>query len=185
MKNYFIIILLALVLNKGIAHADVAYTTLSPDGTYDQGGGWQASGVNSYTGFYYSTACSFVPSISGSLTSIDMGVTLGPSSNGNFTLSLDANNPGGGPLTSLTLASAQLTATAPFGSINSALTTFSYSGPTLSLSTNSIYWLVITPSDDHSYAVWNSSTISTASTLYYSTDGGNTYSGNGNASGAF
>ncbi len=183
------LLLLGFTLYVNTAHADVAYTTLAPDGTYNQGSGWQASGVNSYAGTYYSTACSFVPTISGNLSSIDMGVTLGtrlgPQSNGNFILSLATNNAGGGPLITSTLASGSLTATVGFGNTNSALTTFNYTGPTLSLSTGVTYWLVITPVDDYTYAVWNASTISTPSTLYYSTDGGNIYNDNGSAATAF
>jgi hypothetical protein len=80
--------------------------------------------VNSYTGIYFRTAFSFDPYISGNLSCMDMGVTLASLGNGNFTLSLDANDTGGGPLTSLTLALGQLTSTIPFGGTNSALTTF-------------------------------------------------------------
>ena len=151
--------------------ADVAYTTLASDGTFN-GGGNVIVGTSSpdFAGTYESLAGSFIPTINGNLSSIQVGISAYPGDDGNFTLSLDSDNPSGGPLVAPSLTSANLVAVSSYYD-TSALTTFIYSGPTLSLAEGTTYWIVATPTDSQTEAVWGTTKISTSSLGEYSTDG--------------
>jgi len=173
---------LLLTFHVSPARAAIAYSTIT-SGTYETSEGITVSGSSAELGDlpvgYSSPAVSFVPSITGNLTSISLGVGCITPADFNFTLNLDANNPSGGPLTTDILASAELAAPMLFGGSDSALVTFNYSGPAIGLSTGETYWLVLTPDDADTNVAWNDSVLSTETSRYESTDG-STYSNAGN-----
>jgi hypothetical protein len=164
------------------ALAAITYTTIA-SGTYETSEGITVSGSSSELGDlpagYSSPAVSFVPTITGNLTSISLGVGFISAADFSFTLNLDADNPGGGPLTTDILASGELTASSPFQSSDSALVTFNYSGPAISLSTGETYWVVLAPYYADTNVAWADSVLSTETSRYESTDG-STYSNAGN-----
>lgn len=161
------------------AFGDVAYTTLAADGSFVGGGAVLGSGSDSE-----GAAFSFVPTITGDLSSIQVAIDwrVGYATR-DFHLSLMANNPGGGPLTSAVLLQPQtVTSTGLFGlaPYNNA-TLFTYSGPELTLSAGTTYWLAATV-DTGTSVVWCQSLVSIpAMKEYFSFNGGATYSSAGAA----
>lgn len=124
---------------------------------------------------YISVACSFSPTISGNLSSVQLPVEQNTSASGasnNFTVSLDGDNGGNGPLTTEVLAFGTLTATTPEGSGD--LTTFNYTGASLTLSAGVTYWIVVSPADSNTFVLWDG-TLGGTPTTYYSNDDGFTY----------
>jgi hypothetical protein len=153
------------------SHAEVAFTTLATSGTYSSEGDPVSGSPEGGPGL--SWADPFSPTITGNLSSIDLGVSysgFGPGQqNASFIVSLDADNPNGGPLTTDVLASGDLVAPENDGS-NSLLTTFSYSGPTLTLFPGTTYWVVLSATAVEQVA-WNKSTTTTSSDIYFSAGG--------------
>jgi hypothetical protein len=171
--------LMAFVMFSKIAspcRATVAFTTLTNSGTYDLAQGFNVQGTTQDG--YASYAESFSPTIGGNLSSIDLGVSLpAGEGDGNFTISLDANNVSGGPLTTDVLASGNLVTTnETSGGSDSSLTSFDYTGPALSLSSGVTYWIVLTPSDTNTLVTWDFCEEDLTTPLYKSTNGGTSYS---------
>ena len=176
--TYYYAGLLAVVslLWAGPAFGDVAFTTLSTAGTYDANAAASVEYVEIPQKVPLTEAASFVPTISGDLSSIEVGITAGGGTfDGNFTLSLMANNPSGGPDPTNVLATSPiLTATVVFAlTANSSLETFTYTGPAVALSAGTTYWLAASPGDTNSLVQWNfASTTSPSSELYQSINNG-------------
>lgn len=166
---------LSVLAQVASSHADVAFTTLGTSGTYSSEGELVAPSPAGGPGI--SWADPFSPTITGNLSCIDLGVT-GPDYGADsgkpqpFVLSLEANNPNGGPLTTDVLATGDLL-TPSDNSTYSVLTTFSYSGPTLTLFLGTTYWIVLSASGDAitDMLIWNSSTTTTSSDIYFSENG--------------
>lgn len=180
-------IVVALLLAAGTvaftphACADVAYTTLSGSLTYNPSGGYVLTGSSTVVG-YFSQASSFQPVIGGNLSSIKVGVQWATEAfgegDGDFVLKLEANNPEGGPLTTLVLASGNVSTSSLLGDSNSALVTFDYSGPNVTLIAGETYWIVLVPADANTVAVWSPAESGVFTIPYISTDGVN-YQANG------
>jgi hypothetical protein len=85
--------LIAACFTTASAFGDVAFTTLASDGSFIGGGAVLGSGSDSE-----GNAFSFVPTITGDLSSIEVAIDwrLGYATK-DFHLSLMANNPAGGP----------------------------------------------------------------------------------------
>ena len=123
----------------------------------------------------YSWADPFTPRITGGLSSIELGISgqdYGADSGEPqpFVLSLEANNPNGGPLTTEVLATGNLL-TPSENSTDSVLTTYSYTGPTLILFSGTTYWIVLSAPGERNILTWNYSTTTTSSDIYYSPTG--------------
>jgi hypothetical protein len=158
------------------SRSQVVYSTLASNGTYNDSSYLAICGASSGVGVYESAAYPFVPSISGDLSSIDLGVYNLSTNNvdGNFVLNLDANNPSGGPLTTDVLTSAYLTS--PSEESDSLLTTFTYEGPSLNLVQGTTYWLVLSPLDSTSDVGWGGAVPFSTTTAYFSHNSGVSYS---------
>ena len=149
-----LLLCLALFGSARAVQADVAFTTLKPDSTYDGGAGQFVSGSNN--GFQ-SIANAFTPSFTGNLIRIDLGISIAdPDANGSISLRLNPNDPSTNrPNTSIDLASGGLVTMTIYGTSDSALVTFNYSGPALSLVSGQTYWLVLAPANPNTNVVWH------------------------------
>jgi hypothetical protein len=167
----FFLIAASFTLVATSARADqVTFSTLGPGGTYldnDVVPIYNVTGVSNQD-----IANSFVPTISGDLSSISVAVALaGPPYDANFVLRLEANNPAGGPLFSAPLVTSPiLTATLPLDASDTALTTFTYTGPEISLTAGTTYWLDLAPADTNSVLYWDISNLPVTTQVYSSTD---------------
>ena len=134
--------------------AEVAFSTLKPDGTYFGGGGQFITGSNA--GFQ-SIGNAFSPSFTGTLTSIDIGISItDATADGNITLRLNPNDPSTNrPNTSIDLLSGNLVTMTVIGTSNSDLVTLNYNGPALSLTAGQTYWLVLAPANAATSVIWN------------------------------
>ena len=144
-----------------------AFSTLS-SGTYSQVGAFAVVGNTSTGGEgTLSVAASFVPTTSGDLSSIEVGMTeLSAGSDfGNFTLSLVADSGGSPNISNVLATSPEMTTTEVEFTTESALETWTYTGSTLALSAGTTYWLVAAPWDANTHSFWNTaSTTSSTST---------------------
>ena len=159
------------------ARADVAFTTFAPPMTFVDnidGGGDYINGSNMSD---LALAVSFVPTVSGNLASIDVGVEgYAATLDGNFNLVLYANNPSGGPLTTGLMTSTLLTDPNPNSGYGSpSIISSDYSGPLVSLSAGTTYWLALAPADSNTFEYLGLSTLSITASVYDSFDGGETY----------
>lgn len=166
-----LLVCLALVASAPRAvHADVVFTTLKPNSTYDGGAGQFVSGSNN--GFQ-SIANAFTPNFSGNLISIDIGISIAdPDANGSISLRLNPNDPSTNrPNTSIDLASGGLVTMTIYGTSDSALVTFNYSGPALSLAAGQVYWLSLAPANPNTNVVWHFGGAGVRGSISNSTNG--------------
>lgn len=161
MKFFLVVLLVSLFRLQ--ANAEVAYTTLGTNDSFNASGSDVIGGASRQA-----IAESFEPSVTGTLNAIDLAVGLGglPTT---FTLRLYANNPTGGPLTTLALATGDITPPS-----NPALVTFSYSGLPLELVSGQTYWVALSP-DSTTSGGWNLSNITTNSQTFASYAGQESY----------
>lgn len=156
-----------------VTRADVLFTTLGPGGTYNSSFGIGVNGQNASGPQYVANA--FQPLFDGNLLSISLGITnydIADGGSGAIVLHLYANDmTTNTPITGVDLATGMLTATAATGSTNSALTTFTYSGPILTLSHSLSYWLVLAPANDNTTVSWQQSSPAVAGRVGTSSNG--------------
>jgi hypothetical protein len=163
-----------LAFNVERSAADILFSTLGPGDTYDSTfAGLSVNGQNASGTLYAANA--FQPLFDGNLLSIELGITnydIQDGGSGAIVLHLYANDTATNtPITSLDLATGTLTATAATGSTNSALTIFTYSGPTLLLSHSLIYWLALAPASDNTTVHWQQSLPAISGKVGTSPDG--------------
>lgn len=152
------------------------YSNLGSGSTvYNCCAGWAITGTGSI-GTSFTTANEFQVSTSGSASEIDFAVGYVAGFGNSFYLNVDADN-GGQPGTVLASFN-NLSSSTPFGTCCGLVSITGISG--LSLSTGTIYWLVLGPtsSSDDTYDAFNFSNSATG-TEDYSTDGGKTWLTNG------
>jgi hypothetical protein len=137
--------------------------------------GWTVSGTGSI-GTSFTAANEFQVTAGGSVSEIDVAVGIVEGAN-SFYVDVDADNSGkpGSVLASFT----GLTSSETFGNCCNLVSITGISG--LSLSTGTNYWLVIGPTSTSAttWEAWNFSNSATGIDEY-STDGGKTWTSNGN-----
>jgi hypothetical protein len=147
------------------AFGSVVNTTLSSTGTYTADSAGTVGGLQNSSGFIQNSfAASFVAATNGDLSSIEVGVTGGGLGNfdNNFTVSLLASD-----LSTVLATSPVLTATVIFQHTNSLLETFTYTGPTVSLTAGTTYYVEVSPGNIATSLVeWNFSSISSSSQIF-------------------
>ena len=148
-------VLFALGFAQGLSRAEtpqVVFSTLTSSGGYDYTAAHRISGASAFPQGYEAYACQFIPSASGRLFSIDLGVAYlpwgGPESQIDVRLSLAT---GGLPLSTPALTIGTLTTTIPSG--NFGLTTFTPMNE-VELVAGTAYWLTLLPHSDTSASAW-------------------------------
>jgi hypothetical protein len=136
--------------------ASVIFTTLYPDGEYDNGTARALHG-SAYQYGYTALANRFFPTSGGFLSSIDFGLhyssTSSPSDVVDVRVTPNFSDPVNGNVPSATtLASGSVTMTSSFGSFG--LVSFTPS-TTVLLSAGTSYWVVLSPHFDTTYGNWN------------------------------
>lgn len=164
---------LSVMLLARVASAAVVFTSLAADGSYDSGTGRGINGSAWMYG-YAAEADQFMPSASGTLSSIELGLhyALFSSAAGDqvdVRLALDVNDPLSGHIPSATsLTAGTLTLNTSFG--YSDLLTFT---PTnvVSLTAGTPYWVVILPHFTTTVADWNANSIGKSGPVAISLNG--------------
>jgi hypothetical protein len=155
-RSSFLLALVVVVIAPGLARAvdspQVVFTTLTSIGGYDNGSAIRISGASAFPQGYEAYACQFIPSASGRLYSVDLGVGYsswaGPDSQIDVRLSLAT---GGLPLSTPALTSGTLTTATLFG--GGGLTTFTPANQ-VDLLAGTAYWLTLLPHSDTTASVW-------------------------------
>jgi hypothetical protein len=169
------LLIIAVLLFTARAPAAVAFTSLTPDGYYDNGTGRSIYGASSSNG-YLAEADLFIPSAGGLLTSVELALHYSqysspPGDQVDIRLTLDLNDPVHGHIPSSTiLAAGTVTLPSDFG--NFGLTTFTPSTSVL-LSAGTMYWVVVLPHFTNTFGVWNVNYIGKSGPIAVSTDGVN------------
>jgi len=158
MKNLWVVFcaLANLAIVPGLSRASdtpqVVFTTLTVVGGYNNNQGIRISGDTAFPQGYEAYACQFVPSASGSLYSIDLGVGYspwaGPDSQIDVRLSLAT---GGLPLSTAELTSGTVTTPTVFGA--GGLTTFTPANQ-VNLLAGTAYWLTLLPHSATTASTW-------------------------------
>jgi hypothetical protein len=162
------------------ADAAVAYTNLPPSQPFfDANMGSTVFGSAQdpgNMGASASLAMSFVPTLSGTISSLSLGLTFNAPGDGNVDIYLASDPMTAAGITTFTMETllGTASATAAFGSTNSTLTIVSNPAP-LSLLSGNTYYLVLVPSDSNTSIVWNANITGATSTYYTSSDLGATF----------
>ena len=172
-KFHLMLFLPAALFHAATLSATVAFSTVDISGSYDNTTALAIKGSSSING-YQAWANQFVPSTSGLLTSIELGLHYDqfasfPGDQVNVRVALDFNDPVRGHLPSATsLASGSVTPPTPFGFFG--LVTLSPSASPL-LSAGTPYWVVVEPHFPTTVAEWNVNSMGAVGAFAASFDG--------------
>jgi len=154
-----------LMITVTSAFSGVEYDNLGLGDTYSQNTGFFISSQ-------YSDASAFTAAFTGTLTSIDFGVTAQTPDNHNFNVSiaLDASGHPNGTGTFLGIISP----TAGFNSTNHAIV--SLGGLSFPLASGATYWIELAAAGPNDVGAWNASITTNSPNTQQSADGGATWS---------
>jgi hypothetical protein len=159
-----------------MAGSQTLFSDLGPAGNvYQCCNGWTVSGTGT-VGTSFTPANEFSPSMSGSVSEIDVAVGYVTGLN-SFYVALDSDN-GGIPGAQLGYWG-DLTSSTNFGSCCGIISITGITGINLTAGEN--YWLVVGPMNvgDTTWEAWNLNNQGAMGTEQYSTDGGDTWNSNG------
>jgi|GEM_PF-2454247 len=154
-----------------------AYTTLANDGSYGSTGHAINGSPNSH-----SVAESFVPTVSGDLAAIDLGIIWINSSQDTFNITI-YSDAGGINTSSILASSPSLTTFYQLFTTTTGLTTWNYTGSPLLLNAGTTYWLGVSAVSLTGQLGWNSASPNNPNWISYTSLNGGAYSSNGGGSG--
>jgi hypothetical protein len=169
MHRFFISLFVWIVTASSVFSA-VEYDNFAPGNIYSQNSGFSISSQ-------YRDASAFTASFTGTLTSIDFGVTAQMPGNHDFNVSI-ALDAGGQPAGSATFLG-MISPTAGFNGPGSDRAIVSLTNLSYSLTIGAVYWIELSAAGPNDGGVWNLSTVATTPQMLQSSDGGLTWSNPG------
>ena len=166
MKRLFLLGGLAVTF-VAVSQGAVVVDTLGPGNTYAQSSGFAVSGPSSSLGNTFESASEFVAAAGGTLTQIDLGLTLVDGGSVNVYLYGDA---GGSPDNLSQILLGNVTPTQVFGTTNNSIVSFVPAG-NVSVNLGTTYWLVLKPGTDSTRDDWNQSLTATGVQMVAQGDG--------------